>query len=78
MKEWGRKGSGEGEFFQPMQLAIDSKDNVYVVDRINNRVQKFDNEGNFLTKWGTNHGAGNLDPLENWREVQEIFFANRN
>ena len=24
--------------------------------------------GNFLTKWGTNHGAGNLDPLENWRE----------
>ena len=41
----GRKGSGEGEFFQPMQLAIDSKDNVYVVDRINNRIQKFDNDG---------------------------------
>ncbi|MCV5434610.1 hypothetical protein OFN37_36450, partial [Escherichia coli] len=34
MKEWGKKGSGEAEFFQPMQLAIDSKDNVYVVDRI--------------------------------------------
>ena len=57
-----------GEFSQPMQLAIDSKDNVYVVDRINNRVQKFDNNGKFLAKWGTNNGSGNLDPLENWGE----------
>lgn len=68
MKEWGRKGTGNGEFSQPMQLAIDSKDNVYAVDRINNRVQKFDNNGQFITKWGTNGGTGHLDPLENWGE----------
>lgn len=39
-----------------------------MVDRINNRVQKFDNNGTFLAKWGTAGGSGNLDPLENWGE----------
>ena len=69
----GEKRKWRGRVFQPMQLAIDSKDNVYVVDRINNRVQKFDNEGNFITKWGTNHGAGNLDPRKLERGSRRSF-----
>ena len=56
-------GSGVGEFFRPSGLALDSQDNVYVVDRGNasntaNRIEKFDSSGNFLTKWGS-HGSGN-------------------
>ena len=31
---------------------------VYVLDTMNNRVQKFDNHGNFLAKWGLS-GKGN-------------------
>ena len=33
---------------------MDSSDNVYVGDfGENNRIQKFDSEGDLLTKWGT-------------------------
>ncbi|MDH3677079.1 MAG: 6-bladed beta-propeller, partial [Nitrosopumilus sp.] len=27
-------------------------DNLYVVDQNNHRIQKFDSDGNFITKWG--------------------------
>ena len=49
--EWGRKGSGEGEFDTPHGIDLDSHGNVYVADRQNNRIQKFNGEGNFLTQW---------------------------
>jgi hypothetical protein len=32
---------------------VDPWDRVYVVDQLNNRVQKFDSDGNFLSQWGT-------------------------
>ncbi len=32
-------------------------DDVYVVDTLNHRIQKFDSSGNFLTKWGRNGGG---------------------
>jgi hypothetical protein len=38
-------------------VAIDSADNVYVADTYNHRIQKFDSDGTFLTKWGSS-GAG--------------------
>ena len=31
---------------------MDNRDNVYVADRNNHRIQKFDSDGNFITKWG--------------------------
>ena len=37
---------------------MDTTGNVYVVDSGNARVQKFDNDGQFLTKWG-GLGSGN-------------------
>ena len=49
--EWGKKGSGEGEFNTPHAIDLDSHGNVYVADRENNRIQKFDSKGNFLTQW---------------------------
>ena len=46
-------------------IAVDSKGNVYVVDRHNNRIQKFDSDGNFTTKWGgIGSGVGEFkDPM---------------
>jgi len=38
-------------------LAIDSEGNTYVTDQGNNLVQKFDSDGNFITKWGSEGSA---------------------
>src|SRR6476659_9003670 len=58
INKWGYTGSGNGQFFAPEGIAVDSSGNVYVADYGNNRVQKFDSSGNFLTKWGIS-GKGN-------------------
>ncbi|QTA78797.1 Peptidase C13 domain-containing protein, LVIVD repeat-containing [Desulfonema limicola] len=61
--QWGRKGTDDGEFSVrhdlfdnnmngPSDIAIDKAGNVYVVDSLNDRIQKFDSEGHFITKWG--------------------------
>lgn len=64
VRSWGTIGSGAGEFNRPEGIATDSSGNVYVVDRGNDRIQKFDSSGNFLTSWGTAAGSGHLaDPL---------------
>ncbi len=46
-------GTGDGKFNSPMGSAVDSDDTLYVVDHFNDRVQKFDSGGAFVTKWGT-------------------------
>lgn len=51
VKEWGKWGSGDGEFDQPHALAFDSKGLLYVGDRNNNRIQVFDQDGNFKEKF---------------------------
>ncbi|MEQ8171942.1 MAG: hypothetical protein ABRQ39_22905 [Candidatus Eremiobacterota bacterium] len=35
----------------PLYIAVDKSDNIYVSDYYNGGIQKFDSEGNFLTKW---------------------------
>lgn len=55
--KWGSKGTGDGQFQLPTGIAIDSEDNIYVADQTNNRIQKFDSNGNFITKWGSD-GTG--------------------
>jgi tripartite motif-containing protein 71 len=34
-------------------IALDTGGNLLVVDEGKNEVQKFDNQGNFITRWGT-------------------------
>jgi tripartite motif-containing protein 71 len=41
LTQWGSRGSGEGQFELAWGVAIDSDENVYVVDARNHRVQKF-------------------------------------
>ena len=48
---WGRTGSGAGEFNVPHDVSIDSGGRVFIGDRANNRIQIFDQEGNFLDVW---------------------------
>lgn len=51
IKQWGVKGKGEGEFNIPHAIVLDSKGNLYVGDRENDRVQVFDTDGKFLKVW---------------------------
>lgn len=38
-------------------MDIDDKDNVYIVDAGNNRIQKFNSEGDFTSSWGSRGSA---------------------
>jgi DNA-binding beta-propeller fold protein YncE len=55
-KSWGQTGSEQGQFNTPHSIAVDAQGNVYVADMGNNRIQVFDNDGNFKTQF-TNVGA---------------------
>ena len=59
LKKWGSEGNGTGQFYLPQGIAVDSSDNVYVADIKNDRIQKFDSDGNFITQWGSfGNGTG--------------------
>jgi len=51
IKEWGKLGTGPGEFDQPHALAFDSRGRLFVGDRNNNRVQVFDQDGKFVQEF---------------------------
>ena len=51
VKEWGKLGSGPGEFRTPHALAMDSRGRLFVADRGNHRIQIFDQDGKFLEEW---------------------------
>jgi streptogramin lyase len=47
VKSWGSRGTGDGQFKAVHGIAVDASGNVYAADRGNNRIQVFDNDGNF-------------------------------
>ncbi len=56
---FGSSGAGDGELNYPRDVAVDDNGNIYVADSRNNRIQKFDSDGNYLDQWGsfgTGHG----------------------
>jgi DNA-binding beta-propeller fold protein YncE len=59
ISRWGRiggpdlAGSGDGEFNAPSGVAVGPDSKVYVVDKNNARVQRFDAAGKFVSKWGS-------------------------
>jgi peptidylamidoglycolate lyase len=48
---WGVNGSGPGQFKVPHGIAIDARQQVYVADRDNLRIQIFDQQGKYLSEW---------------------------
>ena len=82
LKEWGKKGSAEGEFNLPHTICLDPKGRVIVGDRENRRIQVFDPDGKFLTAWtagGSPYGlflAGDrlfvADGVANWVTVLDL------
>ncbi len=55
----GLQGTGDGQFDTPQGIAIDqSNGSVYVVDGNNNRIERFDASGTYVSQFGT---AGSAD-----------------
>jgi sugar lactone lactonase YvrE len=51
IKTWGKKGAGPGEIDIPHAIAMDSRGRLFLGDRQNNRIQIFDQDGNYLDQW---------------------------
>ena len=45
LAQWGSIGTGDGQFFEPQKIAVDSAGNVFVTENNNFRVQKFTDTG---------------------------------
>ncbi len=58
VSSFGSQGSGDGQLQSPLDAAIDSQGNFWVLDYGNHRIEKFDPSGNFLAKIGS-FGNGN-------------------
>jgi sugar lactone lactonase YvrE len=48
LKSWGGKGKGPGQFDVAHGIAIDANGRLWVADRENQRIQIFDQDGNYL------------------------------
>ncbi|MDA0832852.1 MAG: hypothetical protein O2955_06695 [Planctomycetota bacterium] len=53
LREWGTKGSGDGEFLLPGSVAVGPDNLIYVPDQGNSRVQKFTKEGKYVGQFGS-------------------------
>ena len=59
IKAWGSLGSGKSQFRNPHALVFDSQGRLLVADRVNGRIQVFDQNGKWLTEYRTfNHPSG--------------------
>jgi DNA-binding beta-propeller fold protein YncE len=48
IREWGSRGNGPGQFNLPHAIVVDEKNVIYVADRENGRIEKFDADGKFV------------------------------
>ena len=51
MASWGSLGKGPGQFDTPHGIAVSPKDEIYVADRGNRRIQVFDPDGKYLREF---------------------------
>ena len=50
--QWGSEGDGQGEFNLPWGICDDSEGNIYIADWRNDRLQKFDSDGKYISVIG--------------------------
>jgi streptogramin lyase len=50
---FGSNGSANGQLKAPGDVAVDAQGNLWVVDKTNNRVQKFSPSGSYLSQFGS-------------------------
>jgi DNA-binding beta-propeller fold protein YncE len=63
---WGTFGSGEGQFNEPIALAIENKSgDLYVSDKGNNRIQKLNDRGDFISEFNNLSPWGMAVDLDN-------------
>lgn len=55
---FGSAGTGNGQLSHPADVAIGPEGNLFVVDTQNNRIEKFNEKGEYLAQFGTK-GSGN-------------------
>ena len=60
MRQFGKKGKGEGELNEPVSIAIDSYNVVYVGEWKNNGISIFSTDGEFIKSFG----RGGKGPVE--------------
>ena len=58
--KFGSRGSGDGQFDCPWDIASDSSGCVYVTEYVNNRVQVFTSDGGYLRQFGKASGNREL------------------
>jgi len=51
VREWGSAGTGPGQFKLPHSIQIDENGVIYIADRENGRIQRFDLQGKYLGEW---------------------------
>jgi DNA-binding beta-propeller fold protein YncE len=51
VREWGVRGSAPGQFNLPHAIAADGDGILYIADRENGRIQRFDLDGRYLGEW---------------------------
>ena len=77
VREWGEPGTGPGQFVLPHSIQIDAAGVVYVADRENGRVQRFDQAGKFLGEWKYGKTFGlKADGAFMWLATQPVQQAN--
>jgi streptogramin lyase len=58
----GAAGTGAGQLERPMGVAVDESGSIFVVDRINNRVVKYNANGTYVSQFGsTGSGDGQFN-----------------
>lgn len=62
VREWGTKGGEPGQFRLPHSIVIDERNIIYIADRENGRIQKFNLDGKYL---GQLMGTGKTYSLAN-------------
>ena len=56
--KWGGLGTGDGQFSHATGIAVDGQGNVFVSDYENQRVQKFNAQGEFMLAWRMGEDVG--------------------